>query len=345
MTNAEFKTGFDILYNNITSNQAPGLNEEEMSFFLNKAQLEVLKNHLNPKGNKYGEGYDDTSKRQIDFSTLTVEKSYYLYPKRERGKFIDKGVSASTVIIEETEEAGTDLENDEVVIKKTGKKVPVYIDRSNILAILNEGVEVYVGYTAEQYLFQVDLQVFGLAAANDFNGDGKVNIEDVTTLIDYIMEYHIFEGDSDAVEAAVDTLIAVLIDGKPRTITLSNPVPIEEIYKRFDTPGTYLTVVPITATEYDTLVCRPYKYPVRSQAWRMFVNGGVDINVGPNEVPVKYCIRYVRLPKEFDLSKSDEEPELPKMLHDEVLQRAVELAKLSWEGNLNAVVAAGQNSE
>ena len=54
----EFSDRFDILYNNITSNQAPGLTEHEKSIFLTKAQDEVLKNYFNPKGNKYQEGFD-----------------------------------------------------------------------------------------------------------------------------------------------------------------------------------------------------------------------------------------------------------------------------------------------
>ena len=70
MTNQEFSDQFDVLYNNITSNQAPGLNEYEKSVFLTKAQNEILKDYFNPKGNKYGEGFDDNPKRQVDFSTL-----------------------------------------------------------------------------------------------------------------------------------------------------------------------------------------------------------------------------------------------------------------------------------
>lgn len=37
MTLQEFSDEFDVLYNNITSNQAPGLNEYEKSVFLTKA--------------------------------------------------------------------------------------------------------------------------------------------------------------------------------------------------------------------------------------------------------------------------------------------------------------------
>ena len=58
--------------NNITSNQAPGLNTHEKSLFLTKAQDEVLKNYFtsSSKGNTTGQGFDDSAKRQADFSTL-----------------------------------------------------------------------------------------------------------------------------------------------------------------------------------------------------------------------------------------------------------------------------------
>lgn len=70
MTLKEFSNEFDVLYNNVSSNAAPGLNEYEKSVFLTKAQEEIIKNYLNPKGNKYGEGFDDSIKRQVDFSNL-----------------------------------------------------------------------------------------------------------------------------------------------------------------------------------------------------------------------------------------------------------------------------------
>lgn len=71
MTNEEFNVEFDVYFNNISSNQAPGLNPYEKSVFLTRAQEEILKNHFNPKGNKYIEGFDDSAKRQIDFSNIT----------------------------------------------------------------------------------------------------------------------------------------------------------------------------------------------------------------------------------------------------------------------------------
>ena len=70
MTHEEFENEFMVLYNNIMSNAAPGLNSYEISVFLTKAQEEIVKNYYNSKGNKYGEGLDDSLKRQIDFSSL-----------------------------------------------------------------------------------------------------------------------------------------------------------------------------------------------------------------------------------------------------------------------------------
>ena len=60
----EMSEVFDLYYNNITSNQAPGLNEWEKSWFLTKAEKEVVLNHFTPnsKGNNIGQGYDDSAK-------------------------------------------------------------------------------------------------------------------------------------------------------------------------------------------------------------------------------------------------------------------------------------------
>lgn len=91
MTTQEFSNEFDVLYNNIMSNQAPGLDEYEKSVFLTKAQLEILKNYFNPKGNKYGQGFDENAKRQIDFSTLiTVAKPPQYTPDGSYVKFDDR---------------------------------------------------------------------------------------------------------------------------------------------------------------------------------------------------------------------------------------------------------------
>lgn len=61
---------FDVIYNNITSNQAPGLDEYEKSVFLTKAQDELVRQYFSPETNKSNAGFDDSKIRQADFSTL-----------------------------------------------------------------------------------------------------------------------------------------------------------------------------------------------------------------------------------------------------------------------------------
>lgn len=333
MDSSEFSKRFDILYNNIMSDQAPGFDDYEKSVFLNKAQLEVLKNHLNPKGNKYTEGFDGSSKRQIDFSSLTVSKTYSLYPDAYNGDYVTTGHKLKTVIIENSSE------NSQVA-----NLVSVSIATSEILSILNETIEVCSQIDVENYKYQIDLQAFGIAAPNDFNGDGQINIHDVTALTDYILQYDVFADSPSDRTNAISTLVQVLIDGEARQIILSNPVPINVLHDKYCTNGQNLVVVPINSVEYDTLMSRPYKYPPKQQAWRMFINGNMEIVVNPGMIPTQYRIRYVKAPTEFNLTNgviSD----IPEILHDEVLQRAVELAKNSWEGNIETTKAFGERSE
>lgn len=77
MTTTEFSNQFDLLYNNISSNQAPGLNEYEKSVFLTKAQDEIVKNYFQAEsnGNTVKKGFDDSAIRQMDFSDLIMSKT------------------------------------------------------------------------------------------------------------------------------------------------------------------------------------------------------------------------------------------------------------------------------
>lgn len=236
MTNPEFSNEFDVLYNNITSNQAPGLNEYEKSVFLTKAQNELIKNYFNPKGNKYQEGYDDSAKRQIDFSTLVTTYS--------------------------------NTEFSSAPFSSKAKKIEI---PSNIMMFLNEILYVQRGGN---------------------------NIE--------------------------------------------------------------LSVIPITYEEYSRLMSKPYKRPLKNQAWRLITNiveakREVELIAGPNDTLLSYSIRYVRKPKAIILTdlegvtldgvSKEQECELDSILHTEILQRAVELAKAAYTGDLNSSVELGKRSE
>lgn len=70
MTISDFKNQFDILYNNISSDQAPGLNDYEKSVFLTKAQEELVRMYFNPLTDPNNSGIDGSTLRQYDFSNL-----------------------------------------------------------------------------------------------------------------------------------------------------------------------------------------------------------------------------------------------------------------------------------
>ncbi len=239
MTVTEFNSNFDILYNNLMSNAAPGINEYEKSVLLTKAQDEVLKNYFNPQGNKYQVGYDGSAKRQIDFSGL---------------------ISVTDCTLMEDQE-GFDL------------RAKIYKIPDDVFLVINEVITTDTGVKQ---------------------------------------------------------------------------------------------VIPISYNEYTRLMSRPYKEPLKYQAWRLVTEGSdsenvvVEIIPHSNETVNKYTIRYVRKPNPIilvdlaseygeDISingvNTISECELNPIIHEEILQRAVELAKVVYTGDANGLLQVGQRSE
>jgi hypothetical protein len=70
MTTLEFSNEFDIYFNSIATNAAPSIDLYEKSVYLTKAQLEIVKNYFNPRGNKYQTGFEGSTKRRNDLNEL-----------------------------------------------------------------------------------------------------------------------------------------------------------------------------------------------------------------------------------------------------------------------------------
>ena len=124
-------------------------------------------------------------------------------------------------------------------------------------------------------------------------------------------------------------------------------------------------VVPISFDEYSRLMSKPYKEPLKYQAWRLVTKGSGSDNVVVEVIPhsgetvSKYTVRYVRRPKPIVLVNlaseygnvsingvsTVSECELNPLIHEEILQRAVELAKIVYTGDANGLLQAGQRSE
>lgn len=124
-----------------------------------------------------------------------------------------------------------------------------------------------------------------------------------------------------------------------------------------------LTIVPINSDAYSRLTSKPFNRPLKNQAWRLDVNVVEDdeINQCCDLIPTigytiqSYQIRYVKKPTPIILEDLEEisingvyqhtECKLNPIIHQDILQRAVELAKASYTGDLSSIVALGQSSQ
>ena len=308
MSVEEMDNMFDVLYNNITSNQAPGLNAYEKSVFLTKGQDEILKNYFNPKskGNNTQEGFDGSVKRQVDFSMLTTvattSATSYTY-----SLVSDKTDKDNKPVYSRTETTVSTPQSTYSYTEAYDANGKVLKDTlGNVLYTRNEGT---------------DVSGFGTPLF-----DMRENTKSITL--------------PSKLMYAINEMVEVTRNNK----------------------AVLLQVVPVKFDEYSRLMCKPYKRPLKYQAWRLTNNDVVnkaDIVVGPSDTLTKYTIRYVRRPNPIIVSDLDgltiegkstaTECELDPILHEEILQRAVELAKIAWtntgQDNLQAVMQAGQRSE
>lgn len=276
MTTGEFSDQFDVLYNNITSNQAPGLDEYEKSVFLTKAQDEIVKNYFSEKSNKLQTGFDGSQKRQADFSMLMRSGSAEI-SSSNKGEFATVGFK--------------------IELPETTDKVFIIIN--------------------EQVL--------------------KIQRTVTTPSVE--------PGEPTSEPTVNDTLMGVR------------------------------QIIPISYDEYTRLMSKPYQSPLKRQAWRIFSDGSantskryMDIVLTPEDrkylengtYNYMYDIRFIKRPRpiiltnisdavEQDITIGGESTaqtcELDPILHEEILQRAVELAKIAWSGDVNASVQSGQRSE
>ena len=249
MTNKELSLEFDILFNNIMSGIAPGINDYEKSVFLTKGQEEIIKNYLNPLGNKYAEGLDDSKKRFTDFSGLI-----------------------------KTEEISTLT----TPVASIDRRAVTFALPTDAFVLLNEVLQ---GTDKE-------------AKTRDFQ------------------------------------------------------------------------IIPISYLEYTRLMSRPYKEPLKGQAWKITTEGSTVAHstIIPNSsiTSSKYIVRYIKRPNPIilrDLSEIEFEEglkagflsinnirvktecELNSEIHREILDRAVELAKVSYIDNSTALTQINTRNE
>lgn len=302
MSAEEMDNMFEVLYNNIDSRQAPGLNAYEKSIFLTKGQDEVLKNYFNSKskGNTVQEGFDMNPKRQVDFSMLTTVVT----------------ITSSS------------YSQDGVVTLPTKPPVGGIISDESSTEGQTAGSLVYPGGT--------------------INPGGTI-------------------------PSSTSFFGTSLFDTRPNTKSIKLPdnlmMAINEVVEvkrgtEENAPSVTLQVVPIKYDDYSRLMSKPYKRPLKYQAWRLISTikeNRADIVIGPTDTLTKYIIRYIKRPTPIVVADLDGltidgdntgkkmDCILDPILHEEIVQRAVELAKIAWastgQDNTQLVLQAGQRSE
>lgn len=332
MTITEFSDQFDVLYNNITSNQAPGLNEYEKSLFLTKAEKEIVKNYFtaNSKGNTIGQGFDDSAKRQADFSVLmkTSQCTQLTW---------DLGTSTATVK-QYACTSGTSTKN---------------LIGSQLI------------FLKDNYPYTIADGTYTVAVSDD---NATITIEEDTIMVvgwpfDEEGQLVISQKTFSVANGKIDSRSGMYVFPTDTFIVINEAIQTNA--------NKYLQVIPLRFDEYTRLMSKPFKRPLKNQAWRLMNSGEVNGNSSTKVVEIitntwdenqiaAYNIRYVRVPRPIivadldDLTidgenKQSDVCEIDPILHEDILQRAVELAKVAWtaSGNDNAqmVLQAGQRSE
>ena len=82
MTNPEFSSEFDILYNNITSNAAPGLNEYEKSVFLTRAQESII---LEIYDGRFNDDSFESTEEVTSYINSLVKQARLTTPMQQQG--------------------------------------------------------------------------------------------------------------------------------------------------------------------------------------------------------------------------------------------------------------------
>lgn len=104
MSNEEFSNAFDTLINSYKHKSEFGdqssladvtIDEYEKSIFLTQAQDNIVKSYFTKSLNPNGEGFDDSTRRQMDFSTLITVKSIDVSTATKTGGFSDNGYTVS----------------------------------------------------------------------------------------------------------------------------------------------------------------------------------------------------------------------------------------------------------
>ena len=373
MTLEEFSTEFDVLYNSITSNAAPGFNDYEKSVLLTLAQEELIKSYFVANNNTTGVGLDGSQKRHYDFSTLIKVKTL--------NNIIDSILTTRVNVPVFNKDANNIflvpndvflVLNEYLTVKNNSYTVfPISYDSYNLL------MSKPFPYPNKRQAWRLDSSINGEIAATKVihvSDDKDINSKNITFESIYHkplnIEINIKNGNilSDFV-VVNESKEAVNITLKLSNTVNNNMVDISDyMFKLMDantlkTKGLDKYIKPLNSDYSITSVGKIGTYkaeiPAVTDLQGNYKNVGIfNIIYYPKETPLdtSYTLRYVKVPRpiilsdltDLELSIRDRREqstcELPDEMHPEILKRAVELAKAYYIGDLQAQLAISKNS-
>lgn len=365
MTNSEFSNEFDVLYD-IVSNKAPGIDEYEKSVFLTIGQNDVIKSYFNPRENKPQQGFDDSRKRQMDFSALMKSKTLEVCPTDS--KFDSRSLSYR-------------IPNDLLLFVNEACK-----DKNYRYVVMPISFNEYDRLMLKPYQYPVkrgvwrlitDSAIPSVASISIPNGDSSATLsiknsttKEVTFTISSTSATIETETDDNGYQISIKDLgIAPVITETATSVdikcVISNAATdTSQYWSRF-----LLVKRPWTKQLY------PYVGELKGQDGSIFPNVppsaigsiGKTVIASPatpfieligkfDKESLNYTVRYLRKPRPIILTPledylsiqgitTESTCELDESIHREILERAVELAKAAHAGDLQSQIVIGQASK
>ena len=359
----EFSNTFDTLLNSYNNQAAFGegssradiaLDEYEKSVLLTHAQDIVVKQYFDRTLNPQGQGFDDSVRRQIDFSALISNKSI----KVKIPIISQKVICPAITSLEEGNEPSetkkqvilTFTNCVDKVITLTPIEGKLYTDvpqndtEDNPQIVQNLVKKESIDSTTINYSFKLLIGGINynqlIAALNTaFEGNILVEINDEVLGTEQIVGGYL-NPNTIRLNAIGDT---ETYDDRGVFVNLPSNLLFTLNEKVIAVDGKNYVVVPINYREYDRQMSRAYTQPLKKQAWRLFNDGNADL-LKAELIPVKgtiidsYKVRYIRRPRPIvlvDLTvdnldiegvSTPTECELNPIIHLDILNKAVELA-------------------
>lgn len=371
MSTEEFSDQFDVLYNNITSNQAPGLNEYEKSVFLTKAQDEIIKNYFSPKGNPKQDGFDDSPKRQADFSSIIETATLQIGDSTSR-------FDQRSIVYRMPSNLFISL-NEQLMVNNTPFTI-VPVSYQEYDRLMSKPYKYPPKHMAWRLITKNAVVSSSPSTAEGmYNGQYRLRtVSEYGKPIRLIVRSTTGNSVPPVIEETTYSVTITMVIGKTIIREIDGQaIPINNTSKYWD----YYLTGDYNRPNYTAGYFKPWDgregysmFPAitigdnwtNETMYDILNQGGTPAGVatiaeviGRFTSTPTYRMRYIKKPSPIVLvSLSDiqnglsiqgataaQTSELPDEIHEEILQRAVELAKIAWAGEPAATVQSGQRSE